>query len=157
MSQDRVRSVASLMRNPALAHIGATLALHQRVLKVVKSTLPEFLARHCLDCVVKPNRLVLYTDTPLFSSQLRFYTPQLQQDLEATYQLSFAEIQARNLLNSAHPTLPPRRWTLPSAEVVRLLRDHAALEPDSELGVALNRLANSLAEKNSRATPFASK
>lgn len=148
MTQNRIRSVANMMQNPALAHIASTLALHQRVLKVVKSALPEFLARHCLDCVVKPDRLILYTDTPLFTTQLRFYIPRLQQDLEAAHQLKFADIQVKNLLDSAHRAPPTRRWTLPSTDVVQLLRDHAAMEPDSELSVALNRLASSLADKN---------
>lgn len=151
MSNAPVKSVASLLQSPALAAIGTTLALHRQVLQVVRQVLPDFLARHCLDCVVKPNCLILYTDTPLFSSQLRFYATHLRKRLASEEQLHFAEIQVRNRLESGRPALPKRQQPVPSAAVVDLLRAEAGTAPDSELGMALQQLSDTLARKNGKA------
>ncbi len=150
MSNDPVKPLASLLQGPALAAIETTLARHRQVLQIVRQALPDFLARHCLDCVVKPNSLILYTDTPLFSSQLRFYATHLRQRLASEAQLHFAGIQVRNRLESGRPARPKREPPAPSSAVVDLLRAQAETDPDSELGIAFRRLSDTLARKNDR-------
>jgi hypothetical protein len=43
------------------------------LLSVVKSVLPENLAKHALHCVIHDSALLIYTDAAVWSSQLRFY------------------------------------------------------------------------------------
>lgn len=145
---EKPKSVASLMQNSVLASIGATLELHRRTLKAIQRVLPDFLAAHCQDCVVKPNRLIIYSDSPLFTSQLRFYVPQLQTRLASEQGLSFREIQIRNLLQSTSPKIRPTHINIPSPEVAELLRVNAQTDVESELSIALNKLSETLARKN---------
>lgn len=153
MSDNPVKPVASLMQTPALARIGATLALHRRVLEFVRQALPAHLARHCLDCVVKADSLILYTDSPLFSSQLRFYTAQLRETLQVQHSMTLATIQVRNRCETGRPTAPRRFRVVPSTDVVNLLQSQAAVEPESELGTALGRLGETLSRLNRTSKP----
>ncbi len=142
------KAVGDLLQNPALTHISKTLALHRRTLQAVRKVLPDFLAAHCQDCVVKPDRLILYCDSALFSSQLRFYVPQLQQRLAQEQKLSFRQIQVRNLLATTRPVTPPQPVTLPSAEVIAMLKANGEGEPASELGSAWLKLSETLKQQS---------
>ena len=64
----------------ALAYEGKILSaykyqidLHNRLLRIIKSALPEHLSSRVLSCVVSGKKASLYTDSAIWSSQLRFY------------------------------------------------------------------------------------
>lgn len=137
-----------LLEQPGLAAIHATLALHRRILKAVRAALPGVLAGHCQDCVVKPNRLILYLDSPLYSAQLRFHVPQLQQRLDREQGVYFREIQVRNLipLIPRAPTKP--KPGLPSPAVAEWLQAAASGDEADELACALRKLARTIADKH---------
>ncbi len=64
----------------ALAYEGSIFAQYKyqiatqtQLLKQVTAALPEHLASHALYCVLNNKKLSLYTDSAIWSSQLRFY------------------------------------------------------------------------------------
>jgi len=59
--------------NPAIDKILMQIEQQKILLSVVKSVLPENLAKHALYCVVHDTTLIIYTDSAVWSSQLRFY------------------------------------------------------------------------------------
>lgn len=142
------KPVGDLLQNPALANIGSTLALHRRTLQAIRKALPDFLAVHCQDCVVKPDRLIIYCDSALFASQLRFYVPQLQQRLASEQALPFREIQVRNLITATRPSPKPRPATLPSPDIIAMLKANGEGDPASDLGSAWLKLSETLKQQS---------
>ena len=144
-------SLPHLLHHPALAGIHTTLALHRRVLKAVRAVLPPLLARHCQDCVVKPERLILYMDSPLYTTQLRFHVRRLQQRLDGDEGLYFRDIQVRNLMPLTARAVAKPKTVVPSPAVAALLQGSAAGDDSDALAHALRKLAGTIARKNGSA------
>jgi hypothetical protein len=141
---DKPEPVASLLRGSAISSVTAQLDLHRQVLGAVRQALPDFLAAHCLDCVVKGERLIVYAGSPAWTSQLRFYGPQLLPRLEQATGRRFTEIQVRNLLPAS--SVPPKQSSFvpPSEGVGVLLRESAETAASEEIRKALLRLVRTL-------------
>jgi hypothetical protein len=139
---DRPKSVQALLGGAALATIRAELAEQARLLGAVRECLPDFLGAHCFYCVAKGERLIIYVDSAAWSSQLRFYGPDLLDRLEQSIGYRFKEVQVRNLLSVTGASAAPSKPRLtPSAEkTIEVLRQSAENAPQ-ELKEALQRLS----------------
>ena len=118
---------------------------HKAILSRVKEWLPQSLAEHCRDCVVGGNqRLILYTDGPAWTFQLRFHAPSLLERFSELSALGFRAIEIRNL-PAAEPKRPrPAQPPATSPDVVRLIMDCSRETSSAELSKALSRLATTL-------------
>ncbi|HUL12285.1 MAG TPA: DciA family protein [Methylococcaceae bacterium] len=112
---------------------------HAVILGLVRESLPASLAEHCRDCLAHENRLVLFTDSPAWASQLRFYAPAILARIGALAEYEFREIQVRNLRLQA-PAYKPKPIKLPSPEVARMVKASGPGAPSDELRQALERL-----------------
>ena len=122
---------ALLQQSQRLLHLTRTLQEH----------LPEPLNRHCTVANIHNDSLVLLTDSPVWSSRLRFHGPALLRELERRHALHLTKVLIR--INPPEPVRPVAVSHKPrmSASTAGLLRQVAGTLEDPALGAALRRLA----------------
>ena len=116
----------------------------QRLLQLTRTLqehLPEPLNRHCAVANIHNDSLVLITDSPVWSSRLRFHAPVLLRELERRH-----AVRLKNVLIKISPEVRPsprprvRRATMSNATAA-LLEQVAGSVTDPALSGALHRLA----------------
>jgi hypothetical protein len=143
-------SFKNLLRNSTLQSVQAQLEIHRQTLATVRRILPEFLGAQCVDCVVKGDRIILYTGSSAWTTQLRFYGPQLLSRLNSMSGQRFMEIQFRNRLPfSFESSRKPNPPTLPPQSVSDSLRESANNSSSQEIKEALLKLSKTI-ELNAR-------
>jgi len=131
---------------PALGYEGNVLAgykyqieIQNALLKTIKSTLPETLSNHALYCVVSGKKISLYTDSAVWSSQLRFYHQTILRSLmdknRGVYEILQIKIIPKIVEYEQKNTL-----TLPSAENINFILNQAESQTDEKLKTALLKL-----------------
>ena len=130
----------------ALAYEGKILAsykyqleIQNELLNVIKSTLPSHLSSHALYCVASGKKILLYTDSASWSSQLRFYHQDILQALSSSNTRRFEALQIKiipqTIERKQKTTLSP-----PSAENIDLILSQAEHQTDEKLKAALLKL-----------------
>lgn len=122
-----------------------TIEKHLKVLQVIRSSLPESLANQAKDCVIKDTKLLIFTDSAAWASQLRFYSQAIRTAVNSKCIEEIDKIQLKVLdsesgsNNQSKPT--PK---IPSLENIELIRSNQLNAPDSELKCALLNLSHTL-------------
>lgn len=122
---------ALLQQSQRLLHLTRTLQEH----------LPEPLNRHCTVANIHNDSLILLTDSPVWSSRLRFHAPALLRELERRHAVHLTKVQIRiNPPEQVRPAAVSHKPRM-SAPTAALLRQVASSVDDPALGTALRRLA----------------
>jgi len=114
------------------------------LLAVVRTALPDEIANHVQHCVHSGRRLLIYTESAGWASQIRFYHGDILNKMAESGQQNIISLQVRIGQQSDQP-LTRRTARLPSADNINLLR-HQLKDEESEdvLKLALARLAKTL-------------
>jgi len=120
-----------------------------KLLIKIKVALPEHLSEHALYCVLTNKKLSLYTDSAVWSSQLRFYHQTILQALLRTHNgiietLQIKIIPQTNEAKVEHQDLKK----LPSPENINFILAQAEQQNDKALKNALLRLAKTFQKKS---------
>jgi hypothetical protein len=154
MSSHPVR-INALLR--PVSSIRQAIERNQRALRGVRRALPPYLREHCLDCVIRNDKLFVYTDSSAWASQLRFYKSAIL-DAGALPKLPvISQVHIRICLPYAHGASTPRYQRTPSAAAIAHVAAAAQTAPDPPLRAALQRLERSLRSRSSRPSPRPSK
>ncbi len=120
-----------------------------KLLKKIKKALPDHLSGHALYCVLNNKKLSLYTDSAIWSSQLRFYHQAILQALLATHSGTIETLQIKIIPQTTEKKPEPQRSkTLPSAENISFILDQAELQSDENLKKSLQRLGKTFQKKS---------
>lgn len=145
---------------PALSHSNRVIASlmvqvgrQKELLDIVRSALPEALAKEVKCCFIKNRKLLLYTESAAWASQLRFYSQVLEEStrskcgetIEATKVKITKVIKAPNI-----ETLKPK---IPSSENIGLIKENIENAADSPLKSSLLRLSKTLEKRYDAAAP----
>jgi hypothetical protein len=137
-------SIRGFLNNKDLTNLNRTLNLHRQTLAEIKKNLPPVLADHCIHCVPKQDRLIVYVDTAAFASQLRFFVPALVQALASTTHSVFKEIQIRIAMPTGHQERATKK-ALPLTEAAGIHVNKTAEACQSEeIRLSLLRLGRTL-------------
>jgi hypothetical protein len=109
-----------------------------RLLRAIRTALPSPLDEHCLHASLESGELSLVTDSPVWASRLRFFTPQLERDLDSRHG-SISECRVRVQPCTVAPSPAPVRKL--SSRAARHLMEAAEGIDDAPLAAALRRLA----------------
>ena len=113
-----------------------------KLLRDVRRSLPAPLDEHCLYASLDAGILTLVTDSPVWSSRLRFFAPELERSLSSDSS-PIASCHIRVQPQAVSPSPPSGRE--PGHKLSRRTVDHlieaAAGIEDAELAAALRRLA----------------
>ncbi len=146
MSAQPIASFINHRRHQSLLQ---RLDTHKRMLVLIRRVLPLPLRDHCRDCCRKKGALILFSDSPLWSSQLRFYAPAILTALTAEGGFNIAEIRVCRLPSLGSAPSPSRKLTIPSRSMIQLIKASMANSPSDELKAAFARLGETLERQSS--------
>lgn len=141
-----VRPVGGYLDNSTLATLASELEKQGALLQRLRKQLPDFLGQHCIHCIHKSGKLVVYVDSAAFATQMRFHTPALLPAIREATGLAFTSLQIRTILHrESTPSDPPvniaaRRKA--GHHVLSVAEDH----PDGDIQAALWRLGKTLSK-----------
>lgn len=139
--------LAQSFHNRMLDVFHARLDQQQSLLRYIRSELPPALANHVLHCVVNEGKLVLYTDSAAWASQLRFLKQEILQTARNAQKAPLDKLQVRVLADQIHhPPRTVKEANLPSREKIVMMKIQANAIQDSQLQQALQRLSATLAK-----------
>ncbi len=135
--------------NRTIAYFYNQIDQQKRVLAKIHELLPDTLAIHALHCVINGKKLLVYTDSAAWASQLRFYNSAILAAIAPVTResVSIMQIKVRMemLTKTSHPGRTP---IIPSAEKIALIHNHSLTVSDEQLKLALQRLSATLAKRS---------
>lgn len=133
--------------NRTIAHFYSQIEQQKQVLQCIHGVLPAAIAKHALHCVVNGKKLLVYTDTAAWASQLRFYNSAILAAIAPVTRESVSIMQIKIMVETLQATpLPSRKPNIPSAEKIEFIHNHSMTVTDEQLKRALLRLSATLAK-----------
>lgn len=122
-------------------HLWQQLALQKKILHEVRALLPDTLAKQVCHCLISDDKLLIYTDSAVWATQLRFY----QTKIQAAFQTLVSSVHIR--LTSDVNVMPAteHKAKLPSLETIKDLEQDSLAIEDETLRQALLHLSETLA------------
>jgi len=117
--------------------------LQQQALGILKSVLPDNIAIHALYCVITDHKLLVYTDSSNWSSQLRFYHPVMLNKIVESGWKQIQLLQIRIIPEQVKPSLP-HSANIPSKKNIQFIRQQLQSQTDDKLNTALLKLCDTL-------------
>jgi hypothetical protein len=137
--------------NRTIAHFYSRIEQQKQVLQRIHDVLPTVIAQHALHCVVNDKKLLIYTDTAAWATQLRFYNSTILAAIAPVTKESISIMQIKIMMETLRATpLPGRTPIIPSAEKIKLIHNHSLTVSDQQLKLALLRLSATLAKLSER-------
>lgn len=121
----------------------------EKLLKKIRSTLPEHLSEHVLYCVLTNKKISLYTDSAIWSSQLRFYHQTILQSLLKTHRGIIETLQIKIIPQTIKKEIephPPKQ--IPSTENINFILGQAEQQSDETLKKSLLKLGETFQKKS---------
>ncbi len=135
--------------NRTIAYFYSQIDQQKRVLTKIHELLPDTIAKHALHCVINGNKLLVYTDSAAWASQLRFYNSPILAAIAPVTRESVSIMQIKVRMETLTKTsLPGRTPIIPSAEKIALIHNHSLTVSDEQLKLALQRLSATLAKRS---------
>ena len=120
---------------------------NQEILHQLKLLTPKTLSDNLISCTKKDYKLLIFTESSVWASQLRFYSPTLLQSLNNQSDLSLKQIQIKILPPISTRDNPSFKHRAPSDDTIKCLKNHATSLVDNDLKRSILRLANSLEKR----------
>jgi len=141
-------------KNRTIAHFYSQIEQQKQVLLRIHDVLPAAIAKHALHCVISGKKLLVYTDTAAWASQLRFYNSAILAAIAPVTRESVSIMQIKIRVEPLQATaLPGRKPIIPSAEKIAFIHNHSLTVPDEQLKRSLLRLSTTLAKLSKHQTP----
>jgi len=121
----------------------AVIERQTRLLREVRATLPPPLDEHCLHASLEAGVLTLLTDSPVWSSRLRFFAPEIERRLAPRHGAIVAcRVRIQPQVSASASTTPGEdAHSRLSLKTAQHLMDAAAGMEDARIAAALRRLA----------------
>ena len=123
------------------------LAEQKRFLRVVQTTLPEQIAEHAMHCVISDTRLIIYTDSAVWASQIRFFQEVILNKIQGAGQRKITNMQIK-VLPPVGPLNRARGVRVPASETVQALLGQVNDKSSDALDIALSKLAKTLSKRS---------
>lgn len=119
---------------------------HQKqLLQCIRTVLPEALAKYARHCVINNKKLLIYTDSATWASQLRFYNKTILAAIPPLIRQSIEVMQIKIIREQTGINRQPgEKAIIPSAENIEIIRNHSLVVPDNQLKLALLKLSATL-------------
>jgi hypothetical protein len=133
-----------------LTIVQAIIAEQKAMLKIIKTALPKEAADNLLHCVQSGNRVLIYTASASWASQIRFYQRDILTKLSASGHRNIDAVLIK-ISPPVQEQTSTRTIQLPSTENISLLACQMQEKPDSDvLKQALLRLAGTMEKRLKR-------
>lgn len=121
-------------------HLWQQLAQQKQILKAVRSLLPEALAKQVCHALISEDKLLIYTDSAVWATQLRFYQPTLL----SAFKNIVNTVQIR-ITDTGLEQPVERRANVPSMDTIKALEKDSLTIEDETLRQSLLNLSETLA------------
>jgi hypothetical protein len=129
--------------NQTIAYFRGCMGQQKRLLKTIQAVLPPHLVEHIHCCLLKGNKLLVYTDSAVWASQLRFYNAAL-----VSIEPSVLTVQIKVITEQVGLVAKTeRKAQLPSAKKIAEMRKDSLSIEDQPLQAALLKLSATLARR----------
>ncbi len=126
-----------------LAYYQQKIKQQQHLLTIIKDSLPKLLTEHVLYCTISTNKLIIYTDSAMWSSQLHFYQQTMLNALINTNLIEISLVKIKIIVPS-NPEKIQHRLNRPSENNIKLLYQCGESTKDENLKKALLNLSETL-------------
>jgi hypothetical protein len=124
------------------------------VLQRIKAVLPNNLANHVLHCVINDKKLMVYTDSAAWASQLRFYGQAMLAVVEPVALVPVNALRVKVIsLPVTTGTDNKNTTVIPTQAVADEIRNHSSTITDLQLKKALAKLSSTLTRLQSQKIP----
>jgi hypothetical protein len=131
--------------NRTMVYLHSQIEQQQRILKQIKTVLPDNLAKQTKHCLIKDHKLLVYTDSAIWASQLRFYNNAILASIQTLVKTPIESLQIKIISRTTGLIVTTqRKANLPSQEGIDLIRKHSLSISDDKLSVALLKLSITL-------------
>jgi hypothetical protein len=133
--------------NRSMVYLYSQIEQQQRILKQIKTVLPDNLAKQTKHCLIKDHNLLVYTDSAIWASQLRFYNSAILASIQTLVKSPINNLQIKIISRASGVTETAiRKANLASLEGIDLIliRTHSLSISDDKLSVALLKLSTTL-------------
>ena len=132
-------------QNRTMAYFYSQIEQQRRILQRIQAVLPDALAKQTRHCLIKDKKLLVYTNSAAWASQLRFYNSAI---LAAIAPLTRTPVESMQIKIIGGQTGlvsgPKRKAKIPSIEKIELIRNHSLTVSDNQLSLALLKLSATL-------------
>lgn len=122
------------------------IAKQAKVLRSIQRALPDEISPHILYCTISGKKISLYADSPVWTSQLRFYKQAILKAATDSKQGSFDTFQAK-IIPKVREVVIEKKTVTPSEESIDLLLSQAEHQTNDELKSALLNLGSTLKKR----------
>jgi hypothetical protein len=137
------KSVRQLLKGkPTLKRLELEISAQKALLAQLRAMLPDDLAPHCVAARLRERQLVIYADSPAWTTRLRFFAPKIPGLLRPVYP-AVHEVRVRMLIHRTRPT-PHRRSARHSDQAAYIIQQSAMNTSEPDLRAALLRLSRAL-------------
>lgn len=132
-------------QNRTIAYFFSQIEQQKRVLQRIQSVLPETLAKQARHCLIKDQKLLIYTESAAWASQLRFYNSAILAAIAPLTKASIEKMQVKIIAERTGLISGSiRKANLPSVEKLAIIRQNSLNIADDHLKLALLRLTATL-------------
>jgi hypothetical protein len=128
-----------------IAYFYSQIEQQKRALQRIHAVLPEPLAKQVRHCLIKDKKLLIYTDSAAWASQLRFYNYAILAAIAPLTRTSIELMQVKIIAEQTGLVLRSvRKANIPSGEKIAIIRNDSLSIRDDQLKQALLRLSATL-------------
>jgi hypothetical protein len=133
--------------NRTIAQLSLQISQQLAILARIRAVLPKELEGHVLHCVYNNKKLLVYTDSANWASQLRFHSKTM---LAACGQSISASVLQVKIIGAMAITSPKRKALIPPQAVADEIHSQGLITSDPQLKQALNKLGTTLTRLQAR-------
>ena len=139
-------------KNRTMAYFYSQIEQQYRFVQRIQTVLPGGLAKQVRHCLIRDKKLLIYTDSAAWASQLRFYNSAILAAIVPVTRTPVEIMQIKIIAGQTGIILRPKRKAkIPSVEKIELIRGHSLTVSDNQLRLALLKLSTTLARLSSKA------
>ena len=143
--------VSLSFQNRTMVYLYSQIKQQHRILHCIQTVLPEALAKQVRHCLIRDKKLLLYTDSAAWASQLRFYKSAILTAIAPLTKAPVETLQIKIIAGQTGLILGPKRKArIPSVEKIETIRNHSLCVSDNQLRLALLKLSTTLEKLSSK-------
>ena len=131
--------------NRTMAYLYSQIEQQQRILQRIQAVLPDALAKQARHCLIKDKKLLIYTDSAAWASQLRFYNAAILAAIAPLTSSPIDKVHIKIITGQIGSVSgSKRKANIPSVDKIELIRNHSLTVSDNQLSSALLKLSATL-------------
>jgi hypothetical protein len=128
-----------------MAYFYNQLEQQHKILQKIQAVLPDTLAKQTRHCLLRERKLIIYTDSATWATQLRFYNSAI---LDAVITLTKTPVESMKIkiitVTSGLVSSTTRVAKLPSVEKIKAIKMDSLTIEDNQLRLSLQKLSATL-------------